>query len=63
MHTSPAVFPLTMNEVPNQTLQATAGRHRPAVPELGRSAGAGVKGVVVVDFRNGMIDGVLKQHC
>jgi hypothetical protein len=34
-----------------------------AVAEGGRSAGAGVKSVVVVDFRNGMIDGVLKQHC
>jgi hypothetical protein len=28
-----------------------------------RSAGAGVRSVVAVDFRNRMIDGVLKQHC
>ena len=34
-----------------------------AVAEGCRSAGAGVKSVVAVDFRNGMIDGVLKQHC
>jgi hypothetical protein len=33
------------------------------IADLGRSTGAGVKSVVAVDFRNGMIDGVLKHHC
>jgi hypothetical protein len=32
------------------------------VGDLHRSAGAGVKSVVAVDFSNGMIDVVLKQH-
>jgi hypothetical protein len=27
------------------------------------SAGAGVESMVVVDFRNGITDGVLKQQC
>ena len=64
------IFSLHINS-PNQALQATAGKRlgwqvgyqRPAVPELGRSAGAGVESVVAVDSRNRMTDGVLKQQC
>jgi len=40
-----------------------AGRQWPGATHRDCSAGAGVKSVVAVDFRNGMIDGVLKQHC
>ena len=34
-----------------------------AVAEGGRSASTGVEGVVVVDYRRGITEGVLKQQC
>jgi hypothetical protein len=42
---------------------STVARARPALAEHRCSAGAGVESVVVVDFRNGIADGVLKQQC
>jgi hypothetical protein len=48
---------------PAMTLQQHTERQWRGVAGPDRSAGAGVKNVIAVDFRNGMIDGVLNQQC
>jgi hypothetical protein len=68
---STADYDRLMRARPNKITGANAGGPRPFPSRTGwaariaqcrRSAGAGVKSVVAVDFRNGMIDGILKQH-